>query len=71
MTYLGPALDPPLSGSDRKNNTCKNLEHFIHIKFRKSLLSCSIVKIDFVFDTKWMYYCNTLPPLKGPLLDLF
>ena len=42
MTYFGPALDPPLGGSDRKTTTLvRDNEYFIPTKFHLNLSSGS------------------------------
>ena len=54
MTYLCPALEPPLDGYGR--NASKHLrchEHFIPTKFHRHPLSSSVVKADYAF--KFIY----------------
>ena len=56
MTYIGPALDPPLDGSGQ--NALKHVrdpEHFIHTKFHQNLSSGSVAKADYVFQYIYMH----------------
>ena len=47
MTYFGPALDPPLGGSERKTTTLvRDLEHFLNTKFHQNPSSSSWEEVE-------------------------
>ena len=49
VTYIGPALDPPLGGSGRKTTTLvRDLENFIHTKFHQNSSSGSGEEVKYV-----------------------
>ena len=49
MTYFGPALDPPLGGSDRKTTTLvRDHEYFIPTKFHQNPSSGSGEEVETV-----------------------
>ena len=56
VTYVCPALDPPLGSYDRipLTDVCGH-EHFFPTKFREHPLSGSVVKADYVFPYIYMH----------------
>ena len=49
MTYVGPALDPPLGGSGRKTTTLvRDIENFIHAKSHQNQSSGSGGEVEYV-----------------------